>query len=353
MTVADPRLPALREWLATQQDALQADLSSLRPASADASFRRYFRIDTAHGSRVIMDAPPPQESTQAFEQMARCLHSAGLRVPEILASEPEQGFLVLTDLGPQSFYDALQVDPRPSDAQVHGWYMATLDSLIRMQREARCEPLPEYDTERMLAELELFPQWYIERHCGHTLSEGERQMLRQTFDQLATRLAAQPRVLVHRDFHSPNLMVPLGDDPRPGVLDFQDAVRGPITYDLASLLMDARTTWDEAQQLDWGIRYWEAARKAGLPVPDDIATFHADWEWMGLQRNLRILGVFARLNHRDGKPQYLAHMPRVLGYVYQSAGHDDRFRPLLKLLDRLAPPNADTAARAAMGLARS
>src|SRR5690606_19780892 len=173
-------------------------------------------------------------------------------------------------------------------------------------------------------------------HCGVTLSADEQQTLHNTFQTLVERNSAQPVVLVHRDFHSPNLMLPQEDRPHaPGIIDFQDALAGPITYDLASILLDARTTWDEPQQLDCGIRYWEAARKAGLPVDDDIARFHAEWEWMSLQRNLRILGVFARLNHRDGKAGYLRHLPRVNAYVRQVTDHYDVFRPLSRLLDKL------------------
>ncbi len=352
MTSNDIRLSALKAWLATDAAHLGLDLDTMRPASTDASFRRYFRVNSSQGSLIIMDAPPPLESTQAFVHVTELLQAADLRVPQILASEPEQGFLVLSDLGQSSYLDALRAEPRPSDAQIDAWYAAALDCLVHMQRVTDCTSLPHYNAERMLAELELFPQWYIAQHCGHKLSDAERNMLERTFQLLANRVAGQAQVFVHRDFHSPNLMLPQGDDPRPGVIDFQDAVRGPISYDLVSLLMDARTTWHEAQQLDWGIRYWEAARKAQLPVPNDIAIFHADWEWMGLQRNLRILGVFARLHHRDGKSQYLAHLPRVLDYVVQSASHDDQFRPLLKLLDKLTPPDPDTAARTAMGLSR-
>src|SRR5690606_25232557 len=193
--------------------------------------------------------------------------------------------------------------------------------------------------------LAIFPEWYIRIHCGVTLTADEQQMLTQTFHTLVERNSAQPTVLVHRDFHSPNLMLPQQDRPHaPGIIDFPDALAGPITYDLASILLDARTTWDEPQQLDWGIRYWETARKAGLPVDSDIARFHADWEWMSLQRNLRILGVFARLNHRDGKAGYLRHLPRVNGYVRQVAEHYDVFRPLLRRLDTLAAALPESAA---------
>lgn len=325
----------LHAWLQQLPTQLGAEPDSLRPASADASFRRYFRIDTAHGTRVVMDAPPDREPLDAFLDVAERLRRAGVKAPDVLARDQDHGFLLLSDLGELNFYAALRQDPAPGDAAIHGWYLGSLQALAAVQR-ADASGLPAYDASRLIEELQLFPEWYIARHCGYSLDDTEREQLAGIGELLASRAAAQPQVLVHRDFHSPNLMLPVDDDPRPGVLDFQDAVRGPIAYDLASLLMDARTTWDEPQQLDWGIRYWELARREGLPVPADIADFHADWEWIGLQRNLRILGVFARLNLRDGKPGYLAHMPRVEGYVRQVAGHYDVFRPLLRLLDRLA-----------------
>lgn len=333
MTAHDPRLTALLAWLDTLPAELQLAPATLRPASSDASFRRYFRIDAGPGTLVIMDAPPPHEDCRPFVHVASLLKDGGLNVPDILAQDLAQGFLLLSDLGAHTYYDELQA--RPEAVRVHDLYMGAIDALIRMQKIAPVG-LPAYDATRLTDELALFPEWYVQTHCGHTLSDDERGRLQQVFAILVARNAAQPTVLVHRDFHSPNLMLPQAAAPRdPGILDFQDALAGPITYDLASLLMDARTTWDEPQQLDWGIRYWEAARKAGLPVNPDIAEFHADWEWMGLQRNLRILGVFARLNHRDGKARYLDHMPRVNEYVRQVAGHYDVFRPLLRLLDTL------------------
>ena len=335
MPSSDVRQATLQQWLQTLPPHLGLDPDSLQPASADASFRRYFRVASAAGTRIVMDAPPEHESLTSFLTVGQRLHAVGLKVPDVLASDAAQGFLLLTDLGRHTYFDALQQTPPPSAATQHTWYLAALDALQSVQR-AQTDGLPAYDAARLHDELQLFPEWYVARHCGATLSDTERQQLDRIVALLVQRACAQPQVLVHRDFHSPNLMLPQGTDPRPGVLDYQDAVRGPITYDLVSLLMDARTTWDEPQQLDWGIRYWDMARRAGLPVADDIADFHADWEWVGLQRNLRILGVFARLNLRDGKPQYLQHMARVEGYVRQVASHFDVFKPLLRLLDRLA-----------------
>ncbi|MFA7475450.1 MAG: phosphotransferase, partial [Castellaniella sp.] len=217
-----------------------------------------------------------------------------------------------------------------------------LRALVALQR-CPADGLSPYDEARLLEELAVFPHWFLRTHLGHTPDDTAEAALANIFDLLARRAAAQPRVLVHRDFHSPNLMLGADTpDSAPGIIDFQDALSGPISYDIASLAMDARTTWDEARQLDWAIRYWEYARAAGLPVPEDFASFHVDYEWMGLQRNLRILGVFARLSHRDGKHHYLDHIPRVLTYVRQVAGRYAVFHPLLRLLDQAGRvPRAD------------
>jgi aminoglycoside/choline kinase family phosphotransferase len=314
--------------------SLGLDLASLAPASSDASFRRYFRIAAAQGTLVVMDAPPPKEDCRPFVDVARRLTVVGLNVPKILAQDVTQGFLLLTDLGPTTYYDSIQVGL--SEANLQAMYRDALSALVQMQA-ADVTDLPVYDAARLKEELGLFIEWYVAVHCKVSLTPEALQGINQVFDLLVTRNAAQPRVFVHRDFHSPNLM--RCENPEhgtnPGILDFQDAVAGPITYDLASLVMDARTTWEEPQQLDWAIRYWELARKNGRAVPGDFANFHQDYEWMGLQRNLRILGVFARLNHRDGKATYLAHMPRVNQYVRQVAGRYIAFKPLLRVLDEL------------------
>ncbi len=324
----------LLEWLVTCPTGLELELASLAPASSDASFRRYFRINAAQGTLVVMDAPPPQEDCAPFVDVAHRLEGVGLNVPKILAQDLTQGFLLLTDLGPTTYYDRIQAGI--DEVSLQKMYRDALAALVQMQG-AETAGLPAYDAARLKQELGLFVEWYVTVHCKVNLAETALQGLDQVFDLLVTRNAAQPRVLVHRDFHSPNLMYCARPEygANPGILDFQDAVSGPITYDLASLVMDARTTWEEPQQLDWAIRYWELARKTGLPVPTDFADFHQDYEWMGLQRNLRILGVFARLNHRDGKAAYLAHMPRVNQYVRQVAGRYLAFKPLLRILDEL------------------
>jgi aminoglycoside/choline kinase family phosphotransferase len=304
------------------------------PASSDASFRRYFRIQAATNSLIVMDAPPPQENCTPFVDITERLREAGVNVPNVLACDLEQGFMLLTDLGHQTYFDRIQAGL--ADTELQGLYRQALEMLIKLQT-ARHTGLPTFDAARLQTELQLFVQWFVERHHGASLSSDEAAALERIFALLAVSMANEPRVLVHRDFHSPNLMwcAPESGLSNPGVLDYQDAVSGPISYDIASLVFDARTTWQEAQQLDWAIRYWEHARKAGLPVTTDFAEFHQQYEWASLQRNLRILGVFARLNYRDGKAHYLAHMPRVLQYVRQVASRYQPFAPLNRLLDRL------------------
>lgn len=331
---SDPRMAALDAWLASLAPVHQLEINTLQAASSDASFRRYFRLKAGKRTVVVMDAPPPHEDCRPFVHAAGLLSEAGINVPAILAQDIQQGFLLLSDLGPRTYYQAIQAGL--DDAALQRAYREALGSLVRMQ-QAATTGLPAYDETRLLEELALFPEWYAARHCKAELDADERNVLQDAFRLLARDNAAQPAVFVHRDFHSPNLMLCDRDEygPNPGVIDFQDALRGPLTYDLASLVMDARTTWEEPQQLDWAIRYWEAARAAGLPVPVDFADLHRAYEWMGLQRNLRILGVFARLSHRDGKHHYIDHMPRVNAYVRQVAGRYAVFGPLLRLLDRL------------------
>jgi aminoglycoside/choline kinase family phosphotransferase len=306
----------------------------LQPASSDASFRRYFRMTSNGGSAIVMDAPPQHEDCRPFLHVTQLLKQAGINAPAILAQDLELGFLLISDLGRQTYYQAIQSGL--SDVRLQTLYHDAIGALVRMQH-SDASSLPAYDQNRLMQELELFPQWYARHHCQAELDDGEQSVLHKTFTLLTEDNVKQARVFVHRDFHSPNLMIGdrPEDGPNPGIIDYQDALSGPLTYDLASLVMDARTTWEEPQQLDWAIRYWEAARTANLPVPPDFADFHRAYEWMSLQRNLRILGVFARLSHRDHKDHYLQHMPRVNGYIRQVAGRYGVFRPLLRLLDKL------------------
>jgi aminoglycoside/choline kinase family phosphotransferase len=281
-----------------------------------------------------MDAPPEHEDSQPFVHIASLLHEAGLNVPIILAQNLAQGLLLLSDLGPHTYYQYLQHDI--PEARLQSLYCDALTALVRMQH-VRPDGLPCYASDCLAQELELFSSWYIVRHHGVELDATTRAALQDIFTLLAHANNAQPTVFVHRDFHSPNLMLceEARYGPNPGILDFQDAVAGPLTYDLASLITDARISWEEPQQLDWALRYWEMARAAHLPVDPDFAEFYRAVEWMSLQRNLRILGIFARLYYRDAKPHYLAHIPRLKRYVRQVAQRYQVFMPLLRLLDQL------------------
>lgn len=321
------RMSDIHTWLASiNNPGLNVD--SLRPASADASFRRYFRIDGQDGKTyIVMDAPQPAEDVRPFISIAELLTKMNLSVPDILAQDAEQGLLLLTDLGTTTYFNALNHDT------AHKLYMDAVDSLILLQTQSQPDVLPEYDREFMLRELMIFPEWYIAKHLGVTLSAAQTESLHKVFDALLANIMAQPQVYVHRDYHSRNLMVL--DKGNPGILDFQGALYGPLTYDLVSLLRDAYVQWDEEMVLDWAIRYWEKARRAGLPVNTDVDSFYRDFEFMGLQRHLKVLGIFARLSHRDGKDNYLADMPLVMDYVRKTANRYHVLIPLLRLLDEI------------------
>jgi aminoglycoside/choline kinase family phosphotransferase len=327
----DPRLDQLKAWVSGLGPAWSADPDSCAPASADASFRRYFRVSTghpAHPTAIVMDAPPAHEDCRPFIHVCGLFGAAGVTVPTVLAQDLEQGFLLLADLGNQTYLSRLD------DSTAHGMYADAAAALIRIQAATRPGELPAYDRALLQRELDLFPQWYVAKHLGASLTEAQQADLHEVTETLLANNLAQPQVYVHRDFHSRNLMV-LDGGANPGVLDFQDAVIGPITYDAVSLWRDAYIEWDEEQQLDWLIRYWERARKAGLPVNADFGEFYRDFEWMGLQRHLKVLGIFARLYHRDGKDGYLANLPLVMKYTRQVAGRYTELRKLIRLLDAL------------------
>lgn len=332
-TPPDLRLTQLKTWL-TDVPVPSLVPESIRPASSDASFRRYFRIDAADGSTYIaMDAPPPHEDVRPFIHVAEVFGNTGVSVPKILAQDVERGFLLLTDLGTVTYLQQLNHDT------AHKLYLDAIDALVLIQAQSKPEVLPEYDRALLHRELMLFPDWYIGKHLGVTLSDQQTDMLNKVFDTLLANTLAQPQVYVHRDYHSRNLMVT--EQGNPGILDFQDAVYGPITYDLVSLLRDAYIQWDEEMVLDWAIRYWERAKRAGLPVNPDIDAFYRDFEFMGLQRHLKVLGIFARLYHRDGKDAYLKDLPLVMEYTRKAAGRYKTLSPLIVLLDELenkAPP---------------
>ena len=330
-TPADARLERLTAWLDGLASRHALRTGTLRPASNDASFRRYFRLDTDDSREptlIAMDAPPPMEDCAPFVHAAQVMREAGLSVPRVLESDLGEGFLLLSDLGTRLYSDALD------DARADALYRDASDALVRLQLASRDGVFPPYDRAVLLCELNLYPEWYVARHKGVELSDAERATLARAFDTLIANNLAQPRVTVHRDWHSRNLMV-LEGDANPGVLDFQDALHGPITYDLVSMLRDAYVEWPEERALDWAIRHWERARGAGLPVAADFGDFYRDFEWMGLQRHLKVLGIFARLWHRDGKDRYLADMPRVLGHVIRVANRYGALAPLARLVDRV------------------
>jgi N-acetylmuramate 1-kinase len=299
---------------------------SLAPASADASFRRYFRAKFSDNTFIIMDAPPQHEDCRPFIKVAKLFGDAGVHVPQIIAQDLEQGFLLLSDLNNITYLQALNTD---NAKQLYG---DACQALIKIQLASKDNILPPYDETLLLREMRLFPEWYIEKHLQITLSEKQQAALENTFQRILQNNLAQPRVYVHRDYHSRNLMLTA---PNPGILDFQDAVYGPITYDLASLFKDAYIGWREADVLDWLIRYWENARKVGLPVQADFGEFYRDYEWMGVQRHLKVLGIFARLCHRDGKNGYLQDMPLVMNYLRRACERYIDLKPLLRLLDEL------------------
>ena len=307
----------------------------LAPASADASFRRYFRAVLSNGDHyIVMDAPPQYEDCHSFIAIAELFGAAGANTPKVLAQDLVQGFLLLTDLGDVTYLSVLNAD------NAGGLYNDALDALVSIQRSSRPGVLPDYDRALLERELRLFPEWYITRHLGVELNAQQAQTLDTVFEAILANNLAQAQVFVHRDYHSRNLMV---SEPNPGVLDFQDAVYGPVTYDLASLFKDAYICWDEEIMLDWVIRYWEKARRAGLPVNADFGAFYRDFEWMGVQRHLKVLGIFARLYHRDGKTGYLKDMPLVMTYLRSASARYRELEPLLQLLDTLqgqAPESA-------------
>ena len=324
----DVRLDLVASWIT---EALGSDRFTLAPASADASFRRYFRIRPetpwrAHSTLIAMDAPPPMEDCRPYVQVAKLLAEAGVHAPVVLAADLERGFLLLTDLGARTYLDVLDASSAPA------LYADAIDSLLLWQSATREDTLRSYDEALLMRELALFPDWYVGKHLGRALSPAQARTLADAFRLIVGRNLAEPRVYVHRDYHSRNLMV---SEPNPGVLDFQDAVVGPITYDLVSLLRDAYVEWDEERQIDWAIRYWEHARKRGLPVRRDFAELWHDFEWMGVQRQLKVLGIFARLYHRDGKAAYLDDMPRVMAYLRGACARYGALAPLAALIDEL------------------
>jgi aminoglycoside/choline kinase family phosphotransferase len=328
-TSPDARLVQLAAWLDTL-GLVQAD--SRRPASSDASFRRYFRLDVLPAMQdklgktlIAMDAPPERENVPAYIHVAGLLLEAGVNVPAIVARDVPNGFLLLSDLGTTTYLARLDAD------NAAFMYSDAVDALIKFQLSSQPGVLADFDRAFVLREMNLFPEWFVGKHLGVTMTDAQQAQLDGVFEAITANVLAQQQVFMHRDFHSRNLM--FMDTNNPGVLDFQDAVYGPVTYDLASLLRDAYVQWDEEVVLDWVVRYWQSAKSVGLPVNPDIDAFYRDFEFMALQRHLKILGIFCRLNYRDGKSIYMGDLPTVLDYVRKTSNRYSVLKPLLRLLD--------------------
>ena len=313
----------LEQWLGV---VLTEKAFTLSVASADASFRRYFRVHLQDKTLIAMDAPPEQESCTSFIDIAKLFLDCGLHVPEVIVQDMEQGFLLLSDLGNDTYLSQLNKDT------AQPLYGDATNALINLQLASKPNVLPAYDAALLMREMQLFPEWYLAKHLNVNLDAAQQSVLDKTFTILTQNILSQTQVYVHRDYHSRNLMV---CENNPGILDFQDAVYGPITYDLVSLLKDAYISWEEADMMDWVVRYWDAARKAGLLVPSDFSEFYRNFEWMGAQRHIKVLGIFARLSHRDGKDAYLKDMPLVMDYLRRVCGRYIELRPMLKLLNTL------------------
>ncbi len=313
---------------------------TLVPASADASFRRYLRLQGQGGSYIVMDAPPPQEDVRPFVKVARLLQQADLPAPRVLQADAEHGFLLTTDLGDGLYLDALQAAQTAQDhGTAHDLMMQALHALVRLQQRVPASDLPPFDAALLQQELDLFPQWCVQQEFGVTWGAPEQAVWARTCALLVANALQQPQVAVHADWMPRNLMLPaaaVGGASLPGILDFQDAVSGAITYDTASLLRDAFISWTEEQELDWAVRGWELQRKAGLPVQPDFGEHWRQLEWMGLQRHLKVLGIFCRLKRRDGKARYAQDLPRFLGYATRVALRYGPLKPLLRLLEPLS-----------------
>ncbi len=330
--MTDSRLDTLRSWLKGLKPSWQLDLPTLTPASADASFRRYFRIESKNPdfpTLIVMDAPPQHEPLDAFLKVDLLLENAGLNVPRILEKNVVDGFLLLNDLGNKTYLAELN-----NETADHLYQDAT-HALVQMQLASKPDVLPNYDDALLQRELDLFPEWYLKKHLQIELTQVQDSQIKQAFALIIQNNVAQEKVYVHRDYHSRNLMVT--EKNNPGVIDFQDAVYGPITYDASSLWRDAYIAWPEERVIDWVIKFWEAGRKNGLPMPHDFGQFYRDFEWMGLQRHLKVLGIFARLHHRDGKDGYLKDIPLVLQYAIATANRYIELKPLARILESTRP----------------
>jgi aminoglycoside/choline kinase family phosphotransferase len=320
---SDPRAQQAYDWACAQLG--RQDLA-IAPASADASFRRYFRLSTAGQSWVLMDAPPDKENCEPFIHIAGLVRDAGLNGPIVHAQDLSQGFLLLSDLGTQTYLHVI------NETNADDLFAPAITALIRWQLSSKTDELPPYDDALLRRELALFPDWYVAKHLKRELTPAQAALLRGAEDVLVANALVQPKVYVHRDYMPRNLMI---STPNPGILDFQDAVYGPISYDVVSLFKDAFLSWPEQRVRAWATQYWNEARTAGLPLVDDFNVFYQQFELMGLQRHLKVLGIFARINYRDGKPHYLKDTPRFIRYVREVAGRYTELAGLVQLFDEL------------------
>ncbi|HEX7011688.1 MAG TPA: phosphotransferase [Steroidobacteraceae bacterium] len=333
----DGRFEQLRAWLAR---LFGTDDFELTTASADASFRRYFRATRDGQSWIAMDAPPEKEDIEPYIRIASMLIDVGVNAPRVLERDLAQGFLLCSDLGSRTYLAELE-----EGGEAERLYSDAIDALIRIQARgaSHAASLPPYDEALLRREMALFPEWFCARHLNLALDPEDSATLARAFDVLAAEALAQPRVFVHRDYHSRNLMVGDGKryGPNPGILDFQDAVSGPVTYDLVSLLRDCYIAWPRERVAAWMTRFRESAAREGIPVASSAAQFERWFDWMGVQRHLKAIGIFARLWHRDGKPGYLKDIPRTLGYVHEVSGRYPELHGLRSLIERRVLPALD------------
>lgn len=336
----DVRLQHLKVWLDEQLATMfstegwgAVPPATLTAASSDASFRRYFRWEGEGRSFIVMDAPPPQENCKPFVEIADLLRISTINVPKIYAQDLERGFLLLNDLGNKTFLDVINSE------NAEGLFKDAIEALLAFQQLPMDAPLPCYDEALLRRELELFPEWYVRRHLGIELNEQQQALWQRVSTLLINSALAQPRVLVHRDFMPRNLMLSI---PNPGVLDFQDAVYGPVTYDITCLFKDAFLSWPEERVHSWLKDYWQVAAPLGIPVGDDFEAFWRDSDLMGVQRHLKVIGIFARICHRDGKPRYLADVPRFFSYIEAVVARRPELAELAELFASL-PPSPEAA----------
>ena len=327
--MTDQRLEQLKAWVAEVLDVTDYEV---RPASSDASFRRYFRVIVPGATYIVMDAPPERQDLGPYLAVDARLRSFGLQAPEVIDQDLAQGFLLLSDLGDRTYLSVLNA------ANADRLYDEALAALRVLQIGGRLDPgfLPPYDAALLRRELAIFPEWYLGRHLGVAPDASHRAVFEQVEKVLVAAALEQPRVWVHRDYHSRNLM--LTPDNNPGILDFQDAVYGPVTYDLVSLLRDCYIAWPHERISDWLEMYYSDARDMGLPVGGNLRRFRRWFDLMGVQRHLKAAGIFARLHHRDGKSGYLADLPRTLGYVWAVSALYPELAGLKRWLDELEIP---------------